>query len=168
MNAGNSFGLKSRMSCGKLTSKVLFRCRARSTGSWYASMIIAAFSVVAEQFDHDPTTEDVTDLLERQNRKTKQMLSDHGKQFKEDYKKWCKGHGVEPIYAHPSYPQDNGKVEQCIQKLNREFINALRKFPGWLKGNLADYRDWFTHSRRKLINNGSISRELRTRENSIS
>jgi IS30 family transposase len=105
------------------------------------------FLAVAEQFDHDPTTKDVTGLLERQKRKPKQILSDHGKQFKEEWKKWCKMHGVEPLYAHPSYPQDKGKVERCIQNLNREFINPLRKFPGWLKGNLRDYRDWFNHSR---------------------
>ena len=40
--------------------------------------------------------------------------------------------------AHPSYLQDKGKVERCIQNLNREFINSLRKFPGWLKGNLPE------------------------------
>jgi transposase InsO family protein len=105
------------------------------------------FLVVAEQFSHDPTTKDVTDVFERQKRMPKQMLSDHGKQFKEDYKKWCSEHGVEPMYAHPSYPPDKGKVERCIQNLNREFINALRKFPEWLKGNLPDYREWFNHSR---------------------
>jgi transposase InsO family protein len=105
------------------------------------------YLAVAEQFDHDPTTKDVTDLLERQKRKPKQILSDHGKQFKEDWKRWCKGQGIEPLYAHPSYPQDKGKVERCIQNLNREFVNHLRKFPEWLKGNLKDYRVWFNRSR---------------------
>ena len=116
---------------------------------WFLVVIddYSRFLVLAEQFDHDPTTKDVTDLLEQQKRKPKHLLSDHGKQFKEDYKKWCKEHGVEPLYAHPSYPQDKGKVERCIQNLNREFINLLRKFPGWLKGNLPDYREWFNHSR---------------------
>ena len=105
------------------------------------------FIVLAEQFDHDPTTKDVTDLLERQKRRPKQILSDHGKQFREDWKSWCTEHSVEPLYAHPSYPQDKGKVERCIQNLNREFVNHLRKFPEWLKGNLRKYREWFNHQR---------------------
>ena len=116
---------------------------------WFVVCIddYSRFLVVAEQFSHDPTTKDVVDLLERQGRKPKKILSDHGKQFKEDWKDWCGKGGVEPLYAHPSYPQDKGKVERCIQNLNREFINALRKFPEWLKGNLFDYKEWFNHSR---------------------
>jgi IS30 family transposase len=105
------------------------------------------FLVLAEQFDHDPTTKEVTDLLEHQKRKPKQILSDHGKQFRENWKSWCSEHGVEPLYAHPSYPQDKGKVERCIQNVNREFVNHLRKFPEWLKGKLSEYREWFNHSR---------------------
>lgn len=105
------------------------------------------FLTVAEQFDHDPTTKDVTDLLERQNRRPRQILTDHGKQFKDDWKDWCNSNGVAPLYAHPSYPQDKGKVERGIQNLNREFVNHLRKFPEWLKGKIREYRDWFNHSR---------------------
>jgi transposase InsO family protein len=105
------------------------------------------FLVAAEQFDHDPRTEEVTALLERQRRHPKAILSDHGPQFKEKWKRWCRGHGVEAHYAHPSYPQDKGKVERCIQNLNREFVNHLREFPVWLKGKLCEYREWFNHSR---------------------
>ena len=43
MNAGSFSGLKSRMGCGRLTSRVRFGCRARSTGFWCVSTIIAAF-----------------------------------------------------------------------------------------------------------------------------
>lgn len=116
---------------------------------WFLACIddYSRFLVATEQFSHDPKTKDVTGLLERQDRKPKKILSDHGKQFKEDWKDWCCKAGVEPLYAHPSYPQDKGKVERCIQNLNREFINALRKFPEWLKGNLPDYREWFNRSR---------------------
>lgn len=49
-------------------------------------------------------------------------------------------------FAHPSYPQDKGKVERCVQDLNREFVNHLREFLGWLKGKLREYREWFNHS----------------------
>ena len=105
------------------------------------------FLVLAEQFDHELTTGEVTALLQKQKRLPKAILSDHGPQFKEAWKKWCREHGVEAHFAHPSYPQDKGKVERCIQNLNREFINYLRKFPGWLKGRLHEYREWFNHSR---------------------
>ena len=50
-------------------------------------------------------------------------------------------------FCAPSSGQDKGKVERCIQNLNREFVNHLRKFPEWLKGKLGEYRDWFNHSR---------------------
>jgi hypothetical protein len=50
-------------------------------------------------------------------------------------------------FAHPSYPQDKGKVEQCIQNLSGEFVNHLSKYPEWLKGKIGDYRDWFNNSR---------------------
>jgi len=105
------------------------------------------FLVLAEQFDHEPGTEEVTALLERQKRHPKAILSDHGSQFREQWRKWCGRNGVELHFAHPSYPQDKGKVERCIQNLNREFVNHLREFPEWLKGRLQEYREWFNHSR---------------------
>jgi transposase InsO family protein len=105
------------------------------------------FIVCAEQFDHELTTAETTAVLEKQKRLPKAILSDHGSQFKEQWKSWCKTHGVEAHFAHPSYPQDKGKVERCIQNLNMEFVNHLRKFPEWLKGKLQEYKEWFNHSR---------------------
>jgi IS30 family transposase len=105
------------------------------------------FIIAAEQFDHELTTAETVAVLEKQKRLPKSILSDHGSQFKEQWKNWCVLHGIEAHFAHPSYPQDKGKVERCIQNLNREFINPLRKFPQWLKGQLSEYKDWFNHSR---------------------
>jgi transposase InsO family protein len=105
------------------------------------------FLVVAKQFNHEPKTSEVTTLVEKQKRLPKAILSDHGQQFKEKWKRWCRKHGIEAHFAHPSYPQDKGKVERCIQNLNREFVNHLRKFPGWLKGKLREYKEWFNYSR---------------------
>jgi IS30 family transposase len=105
------------------------------------------FIISAEQFDHKLTTAETVAVLDRQQRLPKAILSDHGSQFKEQWKDWCSQHRIEAHFAHPSYPQDKGKVERCIQNLNREFINPLRKFPGWVKGKLGDYKDWFNHSR---------------------
>jgi len=53
----------------------------------------------------------------------KDILSDHGSQFKEQWKKWRCERRVEVYFAHPSHPQDKGKVERCIQNLNGEFID---------------------------------------------
>jgi IS30 family transposase len=117
---------------------------------WWFLVCIDDFSrfiVCAEQFDHELTTAETTAVLERQKRLPKAILSDHGSQFKEQWKDWCREHGVDAQFAHPSYPQDKGKVERCIQNLNREFINPLRKFPEWLKGKIGEYRDWFNHLR---------------------
>jgi IS30 family transposase len=105
------------------------------------------FIIAAEQFNHELTTAETVAVLEKQKRLPKGILSDHGAQFKEQWKNWCVLHGIVAHFAHPSYPQDKGKVERCIQNLNREFVNHLRKFPQWLKGQLSEYKDWFNHSR---------------------
>lgn len=116
---------------------------------WFLVCIddFSRFIVVAEQFDHDPTTAETAAVLEKQKRFPRAILCDHGPQFREQWKQWCHGHGVEAHFAHPSYPQDKGKVERCIQNLNREFVNHLRQFPEWLKGKVSEYRDWFNHLR---------------------
>jgi IS30 family transposase len=105
------------------------------------------FIVCAEQFDHQLTTAETVAVLEKQKSFPKAILSDHGPQFRDQWKRWCSDHGIEAHFAHPSYPQDKGKVERCIQNLNREFVNHLRKFPEWLTGKLLDYKDWFNHLR---------------------
>jgi IS30 family transposase len=116
---------------------------------WFLVCIddFSRFIVCAEQFDHDPTTSETAAVLERQKRLPGAVLCDHGPQFREQWKHWCRQHGIEAHFAHPSYPQDKGKVERCIQNLNREFVNHLRKFPEWLNGKLDDYRQWFNDSR---------------------
>ena len=117
---------------------------------WWFLVCIDDFSrfiVAAEQFDHQLTTAETVAVLEKLGRVPKAILSDHGSQFKEQWKNWCIQHGIEAHFAHPSYPQDKGKVERCIQSLNREFVNQLRKFPEWLKDALREYRDWFNHFR---------------------
>ena len=105
------------------------------------------YLVAARQFDHDPTTDEVTSVLGGLRRRPRAVLSDHGPQFREVWRRWCAGMVIEPLYAHPSYPQDKGKVERCIQNLNREFVDHLRRFPGWLEGKLRVYRVWFNRSR---------------------
>jgi len=45
-------------------------------------------------------------------------------------------HGIEPHFAHPSYPQDKGKVERCIQNLNRG--NVVNVKPSRIVRRLID------------------------------
>jgi transposase InsO family protein len=123
--------------------------RVQGRRIWFLVVIddYSRYLVAARQFDHDPSTGEVTSVLGGLRRRPRAILSDHGPQFREMWRRWCVEGGVEPLYAHPSYPQDKGKVERCIQNLNREFVNHLRRFPGWLEGKLRDYRVWFNHSR---------------------
>ncbi len=115
---------------------------------WFLICIddFSRFVVCAEQFDHQLTTAETVAALERVGRFPKAILCDHGPQFRDQWKQWCSSHRIEAHFAHPSYPQDKGKVERCIQNFNREFINHLRKFPQWL-GKIGDYRQWFNNSR---------------------
>lgn len=116
---------------------------------WFLAVIddYSRFLLLAEQFDHEPTTKELTGLLEKLDRLPDSMLSDNGCQFKVTWEEWCRDNGIEPLFAHPYYPQDKGKVERAIQNLNREFVYQLRRFPEWLNGKIHDYREWFNRSR---------------------
>jgi len=86
-------------------------------------------------------------LLESLGRKPKNIPSDNGPQFREEWKRWCKVHKITPHFAHPYYPQDKGKVERAIRNLSEEFVYMLRRFPEWLNGRIHEYREWFNDSR---------------------
>jgi transposase-like protein len=105
------------------------------------------YLLLCEQFDHESTTDEITDLLKRLPRKPRNVLTDSGSQFKLRWKKWCKLNGIKPMFAHPYYPQDKGKVERAIRNLAEEFVNLLRKFPDWLNGTIGEYRNWYNNER---------------------
>lgn len=104
------------------------------------------YLLVCERFDHAPTTDELTWLLEELPRKPEKILTDNGAQFKEKWERWCRDSGVKPLFAHPHYPQDKGKVERTIRNVAEEFINPLKKFPEWL-GKIQVYRRWYNRSR---------------------
>lgn len=112
------------------------------------------YILLAELFNQDLTTKDVTDSLERLmkkiKRKPKMILIDNGKQFKETWEEWCKSKDIEPKYAHPYYPQDKGKIERAIRNISEEFVKLLKWFPKWL-GKLREYVRWYNKDR---INRG--------------
>jgi transposase InsO family protein len=65
-------------------------------------------------------------------------LENHDSQFREQWEKWCRRNGIEPLFAHPSYPQDKGKVKRCIQSLNRELSTTSESS---LEGSKVDCGD---------------------------
>jgi hypothetical protein len=87
------------------------------------------YLLVAEQFDHAPTSREITKLLEKLPQKPEKILTDNGPQFREK----C--------------PQDKGKVERAIRNVSEEFIYLLKKFPLWLNGRIKEYREWYNNKR---------------------
>lgn len=110
------------------------------------------YLLTAEQFDHDPATEDMKNVLKPLFgcRKPEKILTDNGKQFKESWKDFLEKHDIEPLFAHPYYPQDKGKVERTIRNVAEEFVNLLKKFPRWLGGQIKEYQDWYNTKRLHL------------------
>ena len=106
------------------------------------------FVLLFEMLDHVPTTAEVSNLMwpliEKLNPGS--ILADNGAQFKKKWANTLKRHGVKPIFAHPYYPQDKGKVERCIRTLNEEFIHLLKKFPDWIN-KICEYTSWHNQSR---------------------
>ena len=105
------------------------------------------YLLIAEQFDHAPTSIEITKLLEKLPQKPETILTDNGPQFRVEWKKWCNENHVEPLFAHPHYLQDKGKVERAIRNVSEEFIYLLKKFPLWLKGKIKEYREWYNNKR---------------------
>ena len=116
---------------------------------WFVICIddYSRYLLIAEQFDHCPSTKEITFLLDKLPNKPKKLLTDNAKHFAEQWKRWCKENSVEPIFAHPYYPQDKGKVERGIRNISEEFIYLLKKFPEWLNGKIKEYQKWFNKKR---------------------
>lgn len=117
---------------------------------WFVTCIddYSRYMMFAEQLDHDPTVEEIEKMIEPHIKKyhPEKILTDN-KPFKESWDKWCKNNKIEPLHAHPYYPQDKGKVERAIRNLSEEFVYLLRKFPEWLNGKIRDYKDWYNTKR---------------------
>lgn len=106
------------------------------------------YLLLAEQLDHCPNIEEITKSLEPLIRKCKpqKILTDNNP-FREEWDNWCKKNNIEPLHAHPYYPQDKGKVERAIRNVAEEFVYLLRKFPEWLDDKIKEYQKWFNEKR---------------------
>jgi len=105
------------------------------------------FILLLSLFDHCPATSDLTSVLQKLNVKPEKILADNGGQFREQWKTWCIKNKIKPLFAHPYYPQDKGKVERTIRNLAEEFVNLLSKFKHWINGKLEEWRIWFNEKR---------------------
>ncbi len=106
------------------------------------------FIVLLNLFDHCPKSIELTSAMQKLNIKPKKILSDNGPQFWEQYENWCKDNGIEPLFAHPYYPQEKGKVERSIRNVSEEFIYLLTQFRKWFNNKcFEEYRRWFNEDR---------------------
>ncbi|MBI2451983.1 transposase [Candidatus Pacearchaeota archaeon] len=105
------------------------------------------FIIGLNLFDHCPTTDELTSVLQKLNIKPENILADNGGQLREKWKEWCIENKINPLFARPYYPQDKGKVERTIRNLVEEFVNLLSKFKHWIDGKLEEWRVWFNDKR---------------------
>ena len=117
---------------------------------WFAVCIddYSRYLILAEQLDHSPTIEELGEMLKPhvEEYHPKSILTDNNP-FKEEWNRLCRSRGIEPLHAHPHYPQDKGKVERTIRNLSEEFVYQLSKFPDWLNGKIKEYKEWYNNSR---------------------
>jgi len=106
------------------------------------------YLLLAKQLKHEPTIAEIAKMLEPFIRKYRpeKILTDNSP-FKDEWDNWCRENGIEPLHAHPYYPQDKGKVERAIRNITEEFVNLLIKFPEWLNGEIYKYQNWFNNER---------------------
>ncbi len=124
--------------------------RVQGRKYWFVVCIddYSRFLILAEQMDHCPTIEEIGSMLMPYMFKYRpgKILTDNSP-FKQEWDAWCRSKGLEPLHAHPYYPQDKGKVERAIRNVSEEFVYLTRKFPDWLNGKILDYQKWFNEKR---------------------
>lgn len=117
---------------------------------WFVICIddYSRYMLLATYFDHAPSCEDIQKKLLPLIKKhhPENILTDNNP-FKDKWDKWCKENGVNPLHAHPYYPQDKGKVERAIRTISEEFIYLIKHFPHWLEGTILDYQNWYNYKR---------------------
>lgn len=118
---------------------------------WFVVCIddYSRYLILCEQLDHCPTTTEVALLIMKYMRgqKPQNILTDNGAQFKEEWENFCETQGINPLFAHPYYPQDKGKVERTIRNVAEEFTDLLKTFPHWLNGQIKSFKRWYNNRR---------------------
>ena len=112
-------------------------------------MIIADIYYCLQLFDHSPTIKEIGQTIEPLVNKyhPEKILTDNNP-FKDSWRKWCEERGIEPIFAHPYYPQDKGKVERTNRNIAEELINIITIFHKLLNGEeIFGWVKWFNEKR---------------------
>jgi transposase InsO family protein len=106
------------------------------------------FLLTLKLFEHCPTTKEITFILQNLNNKSEKILTDNGSQFREQWKNWCIENKIEPIFAHPYYPQDKGKVERTNRNIAEEVVNIIIIFHKLLNNQeIESWIKWFNEKR---------------------
>ena len=120
----------------------------------YIFVVIDDYSrylLLLKLFNHCPTTKELTSAMQKLNKKPVSILADNGGQFREQWKEWCMWEGIKPLFAHPYYPQDKGKVERSIRNVSEEFVYLITQFPKWIDEKyLEEWRQWYNEKRKSL------------------
>jgi len=94
--------------------------------------------LVVNSLIHDLTAADVTAFLEKQKRLSKAILSDHGSQFKEQWKEWCSEPALMLILrfllTHGTSVRSSGASRTSMGSSSVTF----RRFSEWLRGKLGE------------------------------
>lgn len=120
----------------------------------YIFVVIDDYSrylLLLKLFNHCPTTKELTSAMQKLNINPVSILADNGGQFREQWKVWCIENGIKPLFAHPYYPQDKGKVERSIRNVSEEFVYLIAQFPKWIDEKyLEEWRHWYNEKRKSL------------------
>jgi hypothetical protein len=109
------------------------------------------FLLVLNMFNHCPTTKEIASLLQNLKVKPEKILTDNGSQFRNQWEFWCKENEIKPIFAHPYYPQDKGKVERTNKTIAEEMINIIMIFHKMLnRQEMESWINWFNEKRYHL------------------
>ena len=78
-----------------------------------------------------------------------EALIDNAKELKfSNFKLLLNKKGIKPIYSHPYYPQDKGKIERMIKTLIRELLNVIKPKNGKeLKKAAKEFLEFYNSKR---------------------
>jgi transposase InsO family protein len=97
--------------------------------SWHVAVLVDHFSrsfLAFALFRKEPTAQEVCALLERAVQNTgvapRYIITDRGAQFGNDYRAWCRRHGVRPRYGAVGKKGSIALVERFILSLKSELL----------------------------------------------
>ena len=136
---------------------------------WWVMVIVDHFSRCAvgfALFPKQPTAIQVVQTLElaaaRCGTFPKYIISDHGAQFRDDYKQWCSKHGVKPRFGAIGQYGSIAVAERFILSLKNELTRRLLVPLGLarMRSELVRYFDWYNVERPHAFLDGATPAEI--------